>query len=130
MSNLTQKIYKIKNIIPEKILHVILKILFIFYPAKIETGNCIGSPKDNEYSSQSQVWFIIKILEIFPGTRCSSNNVFQFERAKLLKREDYWMKTLRTIYTYGLNERSRKHDSEVQVGKLFFSISTIMFITF
>ena len=32
------------------------------------------------------------------------------------------MKTLRTIYPYGLNERARKHDSEVLVEKLFFSI--------
>ena len=32
------------------------------------------------------------------------------------------MKTLRTIYPYGLNERARKDDSEVSVGKLLFSI--------
>ena len=32
------------------------------------------------------------------------------------------MKTLRTIYPYGPNERAIKHDSEVPVGKLFFSI--------
>ena len=32
------------------------------------------------------------------------------------------MKTLRTIYTYSLNERARKHDSKVPLGKLFFSI--------
>ena len=28
------------------------------------------------------------------------------------------MKTLRTIYSYGLNKRARKHDSDAPVGKL------------
>ena len=32
------------------------------------------------------------------------------------------MKTLRTIYAYGLNERARKHNSEVPLGKPFLSI--------
>ena len=36
------------------------------------------------------------------------------------------MKTLQTIYPYGPNERARKHDSEVAVGKLFFSIPRTM----
>lgn len=40
--------------------------------------------------------------------------------------DDYWMKTLQTIYPYGPNERARKHDSEVAVGKLFFSIPRTM----
>ena len=39
----------------------------------------------------------------------------------MLKREDYWIKKLRTIYPYGLKERARKQVSEVPVGKLFFS---------
>ena len=76
---------------------------------------------------QSQVWFrnecagssfIIQILEIFPGTGYKNDKV---QPAKRFKREDYWMKTLRTIYPYGLNERARKYDSEVIVRKLFFS---------
>lgn len=66
--------------------------------------------------------FIIQILVIFPGTRYKNNKVCQIERAKRLKREDYWTKTLRTVYPYGLNERAIKHDSEVPVGKLFFLI--------
>ena len=32
------------------------------------------------------------------------------------------MKTLRNICPYGLNERATKHNSEVPVEKLFFSI--------
>ena len=31
------------------------------------------------------------------------------------------METLRTIFPYSLNERTRKYDSEVPVVKLFFS---------
>ena len=33
------------------------------------------------------------------------------------------MNTVRTIYPYGLHEIVRKHDSELPVGKLLFSIS-------
>ena len=29
------------------------------------------------------------------------------------------METLRTIYSFGLNKKARKHDSEAPVGKLF-----------
>ena len=32
------------------------------------------------------------------------------------------MKTLRTIYPYSLDKGDGKHDREVRVGKLFFSI--------
>ena len=37
-------------------------------------------------------------------------------------KEDYWMKTLRNICPYGLNERATKHNSEVPVEKSLFSI--------
>ena len=40
--------------------------------------------------------------------------------SKSLKRENYWIKTLRTIYPYGLNKRASQHDSEATVVKLFF----------
>ena len=46
----------------------------------------------------------------------------RIQKQLTLKREDYWMKTLRTIYPYSLNERVIKHDSEVPVGELLFSI--------
>ena len=36
-----------------------------------------------------------------------------------LQREDYWMKKLRTIYTYGLNERAKNSNLEQPTGKLF-----------
>ena len=65
---------------------------------------------------------IIQIFELFPGTGYKNNKVCAVELAKRLKIEDYWMKTLRTIYPYGLIKRARQYDSEVPVGKLFFSI--------
>ena len=52
--------------------------------------------------------FTIQILEIFPGTGYKNNKVCPVERAKRLKRDDYWLKTLRAIYTYNLNETARK----------------------
>ena len=36
-----------------------------------------------------------------------------------LDREDYWMKTLRTVYPYGLNERTKKMNKFNPVGTLF-----------
>ena len=36
-----------------------------------------------------------------------------------LKWEDYWMKTLRTIYSNGLNKKSKFLDKNVLTGKLF-----------
>ena len=63
-----------------------------------------------------------RLFVIFSGTRYKNNKVFPIERVKRLKREDYWVKRLRTIYPCGLNERARKHNSEVPVGKLFFFI--------
>ena len=59
---------------------------------------------------------------IFPGTGYKNNKVCLVESAKRLKSEDYWMKKLKTIYPYSLNERARKRDGKVLVGRLFFSI--------
>ena len=64
--------------------------------------------------------FIIKILEIFPGTGYRNNKVCPAEHTKRLKRKDYWKKALRIIYPYCLTEISRNHDSKVPVRKLFF----------
>ena len=37
-----------------------------------------------------------------------------------LDREDYWTKTLRTVFSYGMNERTRKNDkgNDTSVWKL------------
>ena len=36
-----------------------------------------------------------------------------------LQQEDYWMKTLRTIYPYEVNEKTKIMNKNVPVGKLF-----------
>ena len=36
-----------------------------------------------------------------------------------LQQEDYWMKTLRTIYPYEVNEKTKVMNKNVPVGKLF-----------
>ena len=36
-----------------------------------------------------------------------------------LQREDYWMKKLRTIHPYNLNERAKNSNLEQPTGKLF-----------
>ena len=69
---------------------------------------------------------LLSILEMTVSDRLLSSK-FQkswcrIQKQLTLKREDYWMKTLRTIYPYSLNERVIKHDSEVPVGELLFSI--------
>ena len=56
------------------------------------------------------------------GTGYKNNKVCPVERAKRLKREDHWVKTLRKIYPYGLNERARKHNTEASIGTIFFAI--------
>ena len=40
-----------------------------------------------------------------------------------VKRENFWMKELRTLFPYGLNERARGQDHSIPTGKLFLSIS-------
>ena len=64
--------------------------------------------------------FIIKILEFVSGTGCKNNNICRVELVKRLKRKDYWMKTLMTIYPYAQNERARERYSVAPVWKLIF----------
>ena len=73
----------------------------------------------NDYAVSS---FIIQILEIFPATGYKNNEVCPTEHEKRLKREDYWMKTLRSIYPCGLNERVKKYDRKILVRQLFLFI--------
>ena len=40
-----------------------------------------------------------------------------------LEREDHWIKTLRTVYPYGLNERTKSMNKNFPTGKLFPSLS-------
>ena len=39
-----------------------------------------------------------------------------------LEREDFWIKTLRTVYPYGLNEKTKKMNKLAPVGTLFHKL--------
>ena len=69
--------------------------------------------------------FQYQILEKFPGTGYNSSGELDPAMTELRKKhEDIWMKKLRTIYPYGLNEKAsnKETDSSIlhpAVGKLF-----------
>ena len=64
--------------------------------------------------------FSTQILEKFSGSGYIHNKVCPDARSKRLDREEYWMKTLRTLYPYGLNERARENgDDDTLIGSLF-----------
>ena len=69
--------------------------------------------------------FKYQILEKLPGNGYKSSGELDPEMTKIRKaREDIWMKKLRTIYPYGLNEKARDKETdssviEPAIGKLF-----------
>ena len=63
--------------------------------------------------------FSIDILEKLPGDGYNSGSIDDKMRKYRLEREDYWMKTLRTVYPYGLNDRAKCINSDNPVGNLF-----------
>ena len=63
--------------------------------------------------------FSIDILEKLPGNGYKDGAIDDKMRNYRLEREDFWMKTLRTVYPYGLNERAKSMNSETPIGKLF-----------
>ena len=66
-----------------------------------------------------KVNFSVQILEKLPGNGYVNG---QFDKTMLktrLEREDYWMKTLRTVYPYGLNDRTKLMNKMKPVGQLF-----------
>ena len=66
-----------------------------------------------------------QILEKFPGTGYNDQGILDPEMTRVRKaHEDIWMKKLRTIYPYGLNEKAADKETnssviEPAVGKLF-----------
>ena len=60
-----------------------------------------------------------QFTEKLPGNgyenEIKDNIMFQYR----LQREDYWMKTLRTVYPYGLNKRTKFMNKDSPIGKLF-----------
>ena len=63
--------------------------------------------------------FSIDILEKLPGDGYENGSIDDKMRKYRLEREDYWMKTLRTVYPYGLNDRAKSINSDNPVGSLF-----------
>ena len=63
--------------------------------------------------------FSVQIIEKFCGSGYVNNKVCHDAREIRLQREEYWMKTLRTIYPYGLNERVRHNIDNIPIGNLF-----------
>ena len=66
--------------------------------------------------------FTILILEVLPGNGYLNGKIDQAMLEFRLQREDYWMKTLRTVYPYGLNERTKFMNKDSPIGKLFPSL--------
>ena len=66
--------------------------------------------------------FTIQILEVLPGNGYKNGSLDK-EMTKIRKdREDYWMKTLRTIYPYGLCDKYKREpqvSDDAPKGKLF-----------
>ena len=67
--------------------------------------------------------FYINVIEIFEGDGYLDGKVDEDMRRIRREREDWWMKTLRTIYPYGLNDQHKKQNTSSSVGSLFFPIS-------
>ena len=66
--------------------------------------------------------FSIQILEKLPGNGYANGAIDEKMRKYRLEREDYWIKTLRTVYPYGLNDRTKSMNAEIPIGQLFPSL--------
>ena len=63
--------------------------------------------------------FLIQIIEKFSGNGYKNGEVDEQMRNKRLEKEDRWMKTLRTIYPYGLNEKCKHKNIEQETVAYF-----------
>ena len=66
--------------------------------------------------------FSIQIIEIYQGTGYLNGKVDPTFRETRLNREEYWIKKLRTVFLYGLNERARNYHQDQPIGKMFPAI--------
>ena len=66
--------------------------------------------------------FLSKYLKYLKAT-ATLGTVCPIAREKRLEREEHWMKTLRTRYPYGLNDRAKGEDANKSVGLQFLSRS-------
>ena len=67
--------------------------------------------------------FSIQVIEVFEGDGYKDGVVDEDMRRIRREREDWWMKTLRTIYPYGLNDQHKKQNTASSVGLLFFPLT-------
>ena len=67
--------------------------------------------------------FKVQIVEKLPGNGYKNGKVDSAMLKYRLEREDYWIKTLRTVYPYGLNERTKNMNTNLPIGKLFPPLS-------
>ena len=63
--------------------------------------------------------FSIQILEILPGNGYVNGRIDEAMRKYRGDREDHWMKLLRTVYPYGLNDKTKSMNQDKPVGQLF-----------
>ena len=63
--------------------------------------------------------FSIQVLEKLPGDGYKNGKMDLAMLKYRLEREDYWMKTLRTVYPYGLNDKTKMMNRNLPVGKLY-----------
>ena len=84
---------------------------------KAKTGceNIIKHFKD----SCPQAYFTVQIIEKFIGSGYIRGKVCPIKKEERLRREEYWMKNLRTIYPYGLNDKVRDGGNDIPIGTLF-----------
>ena len=63
--------------------------------------------------------FSIQIIEKLDGDGYLNGAIDEKMRDYRLQREDHWIKTLRTVYPYGLNEKTKGMNEDTPIGKLF-----------
>ena len=63
--------------------------------------------------------FTIQIIEKWPGNGCKNESMDHKMLEYCLQQEDYWVKTLHTIYPYGLNKKTKVVNKNVPVCKFF-----------
>ena len=66
-----------------------------------------------------QAYFPVQIIEKFIGSGYIRGKVCPIKNKERLRREEYWMKNLRTIYPYGLNDKVRDGCNDIPIRTLF-----------
>ena len=63
--------------------------------------------------------FSIQVIEKFPRNGYENGIKDNAMLKYRLQREDYWMKTLRNVYPFELNERTKFMNEDSLIGRLF-----------